>query len=109
MLDMSGFVDAAALRSDDKTDVLVCDDSTASLNGATSISCDLHGSNISVFESNGSYNANGVTDAMLNNLQIGDLLYIAGLAYDNGTQAINPNVTHGIMWTGQKISTSSFI
>ena len=69
----------------------------------------LHGSNISVFESNGSYNANGVTDAMLNNLQIGDLLYIAGLAYDNGTQAINPNVTHVIMWTGQKISTSSFI
>ena len=35
--------------------------------------------------------------------------YIAGLAYDNGTQAINPNVTHVIMWTGQKISTSSFI
>lgn len=107
---LSGFVDAAALPSDGKAGALVCaDGSTAPLNGATNISCDLHGGYISVFESNGSYNANGVTDAMLNNLQIGDLLYIAGLAYDNVTQTINPNVTHVIMWTGQKIGISQLI
>ena len=32
-------------------------------------SCNGHGGYISVFTSSGGYNANGVTDAMLNNLQ----------------------------------------
>lgn len=108
---MPGFIDGPTLSSNGKAGALVCaDGTTAPLTGATNTSCNAHGGYISVFESNGTYNANGVTDAMLNNLQAGDLLYIAGSAYDSATpSAINPNVTHVVMWTGQKIGSSSLV
>jgi hypothetical protein len=90
---------------------LVCADGSMAPNRgiANNTSCNSHGGYISVFESTGSYNANAVTDSMLNNLQAGDLLYIAGSAYDYANHTINPTVTHVIIWTGQKIGSSSFI
>lgn len=108
---MSGFVDDVAGNANGTAaGSLVCaDGSLAPSSGATNTSCNAHGGYISVFTSSGGYNANGVTDAMLNNLQPGDLLFIAGLAYDYPTTAINPQVTHVIVWTGQKIGSSSLI
>lgn len=90
---------------------LVCADGTLAPNRgiANSSSCNGHGGYISVFESNGSYNANAVTDTILNNLQPGDLIYIAGSAYNFSNQRINPTVTHVIIWTGQQIGNSSYI
>lgn len=106
-----GFIDGPTLGSDGKAGALVCaDGTTAPLTGATNTSCDAHGGYISVFESTGKYNANGVTDAMLNNLHVGDLLYIAGSAYDFAKPSeINPNVTHVVMWTGQQIGSSTLV
>lgn len=108
---MSGFVDDAAGNANGTAaGSLVCaDGSLAPSTGATNTSCNGHGGYISVFTSSGGYNANGVTDAMLNNLQPGDLLFIAGLAYDYSSTAINPQVTHVVVWTGQKIGSSSLI
>lgn len=110
---MPGFVDAA--ESDTiglhSAGNLVCADGTLAPDRgiANSSSCDGHGGYISVFESNGTYNANAVTDTILDNLQPGDLIYIAGLAYDEGTQKIDPTVTHVVIWTGQKIGSSTFV
>lgn len=110
---MNGFVDSP--ESDSlglySAGNLVCADGTlAPERGvANSSSCNGHGGYISVFESDGSYNANAVTESMLNNLQPGDLIYIAGEAYNYTYQTINPAVTHVIMWTGQKIGSSSSI
>jgi hypothetical protein len=90
---------------------LVCADGSLAPNRgiANSTSCNGHGGYISVFESNGTYNANAVTDTILNNLQPGDLIYIAGSAYNYNTHAITPLVTHVVMWTGQQIGSSSMI
>lgn len=97
---------------------LLCNDgSVAPGRGiANNSSCDSHGGYISVFESNGSYNANDITDSALNNLQLGDLIYIAGCASNPNAKndiscAYNPRqaVTHVIIWTGQKIGQSSAI
>jgi len=110
---MTGFIDSP--ESDSlglySAGNLVCaDGSLAPSHGiANSNSCSGHGGYISVFESNGNYNANAVTDSILNNLQPGDLIYIAGQAYDYSRQTINPTVTHVIIWTGQKIGVSSSI
>lgn len=110
---MQGFVDSPESDSTGLYSAgnLVCADGTVAPNRgiANSNSCDSHGGYISVFESNGTYNANAITDQILNNLKPGDLIYIAGLAYNYGNQQINPTVTHVVIWTGQKISNSSFI
>lgn len=97
---------------------LLCNDgSVAPARGiATNSSCDAHGGYISVFESNGNYNANAISDSVLTNLQPGDLIYIAGCASDPNAKndiscAYNPRqqVTHVIIWTGQKIGSSSIL
>ena len=92
---------------------LVCADGTVAPIGATNTSCDGHGGYISVFNSSGVYSNTGVTDAMLNNLQAGDLLYIGGCASDPNSlidTACNNNprqqVTHVIIWTAQQIGSS---
>lgn len=109
---MAGFIDSnesdAGLYSAGN---LVCaDGTTAPGRGiANSTSCNGHGGYISVFESNGAYNANAVNDNILNNLHPGDLIYIAGLAYNYSESTIDPLVTHVVVWTGQKIGSSSTI
>ncbi|WP_158649349.1 hypothetical protein [Aquella oligotrophica] len=111
---MSGFHDSGAADTLGLYSAgnLVCNDGTAvnlPKGMADSTSCNGHGGYISVFTSSGGYNANALTESVMNNLQPGDLLYIAGLAYDYNNQTINPTVTHVVMWTGQKIGQSSWI
>lgn len=104
----TGFIDSA------ESDILglysagnlVCADGTlAPPRGiANSTSCNGHGGYISVFDSSGAYVPNSITNSMLNNLQPGDLLYIAGCGSDNN--ALNESacnyspqqvVTHVVM------------
>jgi len=111
---MSGFHDANVPDTQGLYSAgnLVCNDGTAvSLpkGAADSTSCNGHGGYISVFTSSGGYNANALTESVMNNLQPGDLLFIAGAAYDYTKQTINPAVTHVVMWTGQKVGQSSWI
>lgn len=118
---MQGFQDSAAQDTIGLYSAgnLVCNDGTTvnlPKGMADNTSCNGHGGYISVFESNGSYNPNGVTESALNNLQPGDLLYIAGCASDpfalqDKACGNNPrqNVTHVVMWTGQKIGQSAWI
>lgn len=110
---MPGFVDSPESDSMGLYSAgnLVCADGSLAPNRgiANSSSCNGHGGYISVFESNGSYNESAVTNAMLNNLQPGDLIYIAGSAYDYNTHAVTPLVTHVIIWIGQQIGSSSYI
>lgn len=110
---MSGFIDS--VESDSlglhSAGNLVCADGSTVSNSviANSTSCNGHGGYISVFESDGTYNANALTTQVLNNLKPGDLIYIAGLAYDFSNEEIDPTVTHVVVWTGQKIGISNFI
>ena len=117
---MAGFVDS------NESDILglysagslVCADGTVAppRGVANSTSCNGHGGYISVFESNGNYNESAVTDVMLNNLLPGDLVYISGCGSTLNAASLsqcgnNPeqNVTHVVVWTGQKIGSSLFI
>lgn len=59
--------------------------------------CSAHGGYISVFDGQGKFNPEAVTDDMLAKLRPGDLLFIAGSA------GRSRHVTHVVMWTGQKI------
>lgn len=76
---------------------MVCADGTTAAFPTVSTGCDGHGGFISVFNSNGVYRPNRVTDAMLDKLQPGDLIY---LATDPGYSA---EIMHVVMWTGQKV------
>lgn len=94
---------------------LVCADGTTAPRGSTNTGCNGHGGYISVFDSAGKYESNAITNSMLNNLQPGDLVYIAGCGSNPNAQTApscgNPEqlVTHVVMWTGQKIGQSSTI
>lgn len=117
---MPGFVDSA--QADNlglySAGRLVCADGTVAppRGTANSTSCNGHGGYISVFNSSGQYVESAITNTMLNNLQPGDLLYIAGCGSDPFS-SIDPNcssnprqeVTHVVIWTGQQIGSSSWI
>ena len=102
-----GFVDRTII-SDDRYNPagnLLCADGTPETYTipAKSNSCSSHGGYISVFEQDGSFNSNAITDSMLSTLKPGDLIYIAGSAKNSR------KVTHVVMWTGEKIGFSNII
>lgn len=85
---------------------LVCADGTLATTNGTSndpLACNNHGGYISVFNNSGQYESQAITDTMLNNLKPGDLVYISGDA------AVSKQVTHVVVWTGQKIGQSTLI
>lgn len=117
-----GFVDSTAkdILGLPAAGQLVCADGTLAPLGAATIGstsgCSSHGGYISVFGADGKYQNDAVTDTMLNNLQPGDLIYIAGCASNpnSATSTVcdnNPReqVTHVVIWTGQKIGQSATI
>jgi hypothetical protein len=63
--------------------------------------CAAHGGYMSVYDADGNFNPNAITDEMLAKLHPGDLLFIAGSA------KTTKHVTHVVMWTGQKIGGGS--
>lgn len=76
---------------------MVCVDGSTAPLPTTSSGCNGHGGFISVFDSNGKWNSNAITTDILNNLQPGDMLYLA-------TGAPNSTVIeHVVIWTGQVI------
>lgn len=119
---MPGFRDDTDpdINGDAAAGQLVCADGTVAPRGTittvTMNGCTGHGGFISVFATNGSYVSNGITDNMLNNLQPGDLLYVAGCGSDESAAQdkdcnYNPSqaVTHVVIWTGEKVGLSSWI
>ncbi len=59
--------------------------------------CAGHGGYVSVFDADGAFHAGAVTDAMLDALRPGDLIFVAGLASRSRA------VTHVVLWTGRKV------
>lgn len=117
---MPGFVDSTAKDplGLSAAGQLVCADGTLAPRGVTTNglpgTCHNHGGYISVFGHDGKYRHDAITDVMLGHLKPGDLIYIAGCGSSDGKTggcagAIPQQVTHVIVWTGQKIGQSATI
>jgi hypothetical protein len=76
---------------------LVCMDGTTAPEPTDSTGCDGHGGFISVYNSSGQWESTALTDSVLENLQPGDILYIATNSPHSAT------IEHVIIWTGHKI------